>query len=221
MPLPNTPFTLCGGCMCRSVRYQIIVPAFEERPLNPTDRQKQARLPVVATDSCNTCRQATGAVLPIWMCVPADMLQMKLAPWLNGPPAVNEEAAAIDKQTLEPTPTSEAFLLADTHIYPSSSPSPSSTTLRTYPSSPGVTRSFCGLCGTSLTFSRKPMTAGYPDMFDVLLGTLDREWVEQDWLAPERHFWLSCEIPWVNRILLGGGLPRYSRSRLEEGTGGG
>ena len=65
------------------------------------------------------------------------------------------------------------------------------------------------------------MTAGYPDMFDVLLGTLDREWVEQDWLAPERHFWLSCEIPWVNRILLGGGLPRYSRSRLEEGTGGG
>jgi hypothetical protein len=67
-----------------------------------------------------------------------------------------------------------------------------------YASSPGVGRSFCASCGTSLAF-----TAGYmPGLVDVTVASLD----DPEALAPQMHIWESQRLPWIH---LGDGLPRH------------
>jgi len=58
-----------------------------------------------------------------------------------------------------------------------------------YPSSPGVTRTFCGVCGTTLTYRDQSR----PDSVDITTATLD---------APERfvptfEIWIEHKIPWM------------------------
>ena len=73
--------------------------------------------------------------------------------------------------------------------------------LNFYQSSPAVTRTFCGRCGTNLTyFISDGMGEGFPEIFDVVLGTLDREVLEKDWMAPDRHCWWSCGIKWIQEL---------------------
>ncbi len=54
-------------------------------------------------------------------------------------------------------------------------------------SSPGVTRTHCGTCGTPLTFADGPAT------LDVTIATLD----DPEALVPEREIWLSHRPGWV------------------------
>ncbi len=44
------------------------------------------------------------------------------------------------------------------------------------------------------------MGEGFPEIFDVILGTLDREDLEKEWMAPDRHCWWSCGINWVQDL---------------------
>lgn len=69
-------------------------------------------------------------------------------------------------------------------------------------SSPGVTRGFCGTCGSSLTYERDDL----PDEIDVTVGTLDHP----ERAAPADHTWDDERLPWLDRV---GGLPRFARSR--------
>lgn len=41
----------------------------------------------------------------------------------------------------------------------------------------GVTRRFCARCDTGVTYPRPPLPEGWPDLFDFVLGTMNRE----DW----------------------------------------
>ena len=66
-------------------------------------------------------------------------------------------------------------------------------TLRFYESSPGVWRGFCGRCGTPLTY----WSAELPQVMDLALGTLDREFLDSEDLRPERHMWIGPGISWV------------------------
>lgn len=60
----------------------------------------------------------------------------------------------------------------------------------TYASSPGVTRSFCGACGTPIAFA-----AEYVDgMIDITIGSLD----QPDRLAPAFHTWDAERLPWLH-----------------------
>ena len=61
------------------------------------------------------------------------------------------------------------------------------TTIRFFHSSLKRTRAFCGHCGTNVNHQIWPMVEGFPDIFDVVLGTVDREGLEVvggwDWAA--------------------------------------
>jgi len=71
-----------------------------------------------------------------------------------------------------------------------------------FSSSPGVTRSFCGKCGTPLTYRRE----GRSIEIDVMLATLDRA-AE---LAPADHIYMADALPWDRP---GDGLPQHLGTR--------
>jgi hypothetical protein len=55
-------------------------------------------------------------------------------------------------------------------------------------SSPGVVRTFCGKCGTPLTYQR----TSKPDTIDVTTVTLDRP----DDFAPTKEIWIEHKLAW-------------------------
>ena|SRR5689334_6083819 len=57
-----------------------------------------------------------------------------------------------------------------------------------FESSPGVTRTFCGRCGTPLTYRRESR----PDSIDATTATLDHP----DDFAPDKEIWLSHKLQW-------------------------
>lgn len=56
-------------------------------------------------------------------------------------------------------------------------------------SSPGVERTFCGRCGTSLTYRRD----SNPQSIDIQTATLD----SPDAFAPTREIWLEHRLTWM------------------------
>ena len=74
-----------------------------------------------------------------------------------------------------------------------------------YASSVKVTRTFCGKCGTALTYQR----ADVPDSIDVTLGSMD----DPEVLRPEDHTWTESRLSWIS---LGDGLPAYPHERKVE-----
>lgn len=81
-------------------------------------------------------------------------------------------------------------------------PSPASekTLLTFYESSEGRRRSFCGRCGTNLAYAMFPTPEGWPEMLDVVLGTVDREYLDGHHLEPERQLWWDCGIDWIRSL---------------------
>ncbi|MBA2344285.1 MAG: GFA family protein [Rubrobacter sp.] len=72
-------------------------------------------------------------------------------------------------------------------------------------SSPGVTRTFCGTCGTSLTYQND----GDPDSIDVTTASLDRP----ETFPPTRHIWTEDRLAWVG---VDEGLPQFHGSSSED-----
>lgn len=58
-----------------------------------------------------------------------------------------------------------------------------------FASSPGKQRTFCGRCGTSLTYRREDR----PDSIDIHTATLD----DPDAFPPTREIWLEEKIAWM------------------------
>jgi hypothetical protein len=73
---------------------------------------------------------------------------------------------------------------------------------REYASSPGVLRTFCGRCGTPLTYRN----VRRPAEVDITLGSLD----EPDRAAPVDHIWMQDAPSWD---LASDGLPRHPQGR--------
>jgi hypothetical protein len=69
-------------------------------------------------------------------------------------------------------------------------------------SSPPVRRTFCGACGTPLTYRHE----SYDDAIDVTTCSLD----EPEQFPPTHHSWLSHDVRWVK---FGDGLPAFQESR--------
>ncbi len=158
MPVPDHELTLNGGCNCGSIRYRVDVPELAKRPYHPAKQDIQ--FPMIATDHCNDCRKATGSVISMWLCVPATMLSVRLRP------------APTD--TIKTTQDCGSYHPSMTALRENSAESLGST-LRWYVSSPQRTRTFCGHCGTNVTYAIFPLPEGDQQMFEVVLGTLDRE----------------------------------------------
>ena len=69
---------------------------------------------------------------------------------------------------------------------------------RIYESSPGVQRSFCGTCGSPISY----WTDRRPDIVDLYAGTLE----DMSALPPTLHVHTREQLPWFEVI---DGLPRY------------
>lgn len=74
---------------------------------------------------------------------------------------------------------------------------------KSFSSSPPVTRSFCGDCGTSLTYQHESS----PDTIDVTAATLD----EPDEFAPTKEIWVEQKVNWE---VLNDSLPHFARSSI-------
>ena len=72
-----------------------------------------------------------------------------------------------------------------------------------FASSPGVTRSFCGACGTSLTWQH----AERPASIDVTTATFD----DPDAFAPTKEIWVEHRIGWE---ALNPAIAHYARSSV-------
>jgi hypothetical protein len=72
-----------------------------------------------------------------------------------------------------------------------------------FESSPGIFRTFCGACGTSLTWR----SAARPDTIDVTTASLD----QPDDFAPTKEIWVEHKLSWetANPVL-----PHYARSSV-------
>jgi hypothetical protein len=71
-----------------------------------------------------------------------------------------------------------------------------------FSSSPPVRRTFCGLCGTPLTYAH----ADSPGSIDVTTCSLDAP----QSFPPTHHSWLSDDVGWLR---FGDGLPAFPQSR--------
>lgn len=69
-------------------------------------------------------------------------------------------------------------------------------------SSPPVTRTFCGACGTPLTY----LTRDEPEWIDVTVISLD----DPDAVTPDDHIWTEHRLPWLD---LDDDLPRWRRGQ--------
>jgi hypothetical protein len=73
---------------------------------------------------------------------------------------------------------------------------------REFRSTPAVMRSFCGDCGTPLTYRHD----SYVDTLDITTCSLD----EPNRFAPTHHSWLLHDLAWVK---FGDGLPTFQEFR--------
>ena len=72
-----------------------------------------------------------------------------------------------------------------------------------FESSPGVTRMFCGRCGTALTWQK----ASDSDSIDITTATLDAP----DAFPPTKEIWVEHRLGWA---ALDPSLPHYARSSV-------
>jgi hypothetical protein len=72
-----------------------------------------------------------------------------------------------------------------------------------FESSPGVKRSFCARCGSTLFWRREGRR---PEEIDIAAGTID----QADALVPQDHIFVKTRRPWMP---LCDGLPAYPDSR--------
>ena len=73
---------------------------------------------------------------------------------------------------------------------------------REFESSPGVNRTFCGQCGTPLTYR----SAKRPEEVDLTIGSLERP----ELAPPADHIWMDDAPSWDRP---GDGLPQYAGAR--------
>ena len=77
-----------------------------------------------------------------------------------------------------------------------------------FQSSTPVKRTFCGLCGTSLTYKH----TNTPEEIDITTASLDKP----DEFSPVRHVWVSEKVGWVD---LNDDLPQFERTSTNRHEG--
>ncbi|EXJ69767.1 uncharacterized protein A1O5_06838 [Cladophialophora psammophila CBS 110553] len=211
MPLPKRPLILHGGCNCRAIRFRISVPGFADRPLAPYRSShtggaasvgvddNDTRVPFVLIDHCNDCRRATSAALP--MCIVTETRTVEISCLPREGVADRIQARRDKDLNDESRHWSPIEPVLTCHESLSTIPFTTPSTLGHYVSSPGRNRWFCANCGTPLAYSVSegslPKDWHWPKMFDIWLGTLDREDLVNEWMRPDHALWCHFAVPWI------------------------
>ena len=212
MPLPPGAFKVSGGCSCGAIRYHVYVPKASHRPLHPRSRPSATtpptHLPIVFTDHCNDCRRSNGSIIPSWISGPVEwfdvelMLRQDLPSTNRGPQMSTGLAEDMVARLGEP------MCITGDRAFSGPHESTANTYLQYYESSPGCIRSFCARCGTHLSFMAP---ADMPALVDIVLGTVDRKVLEQEWMMPDRQNWCDLAMPWVKGLAEGGAWDRMAK----------
>jgi hypothetical protein len=182
--LPKEALTLTGGCFCGACRYTIAVPALEDRPIyppaaptpiSPTETVK-TRVPIIDLDHCQMCRRVSGAIVQCWFICPTDWIKWELRTTDDNTVSISCEDGV--------GPTAKE---GDFH-------------LKRFAATDRATRSFCGKCGTNLTYMNR-RTDRAP-IIDITVGSLDQESFEL--AKPDRHGWWEFGTGWVKDLLTKG-----------------
>jgi hypothetical protein len=217
---------LNGGCNCHSIRYRITVPPLSLRPKAPYHTPganlgpSAPTIPCVFADHCNDCRSATSSVLPMAFVADTSTVEISFLMGENvngkvGTEMIGDEQRMWAKLEDVVVPLESEMSPASPIVYGGVT-----TTLGLFLSSPNRYRWFCTRCGTPLGYS-VPLAAQppfwkeipAPRMFDIWLGTFDRDVLENEWMRPEKVMWTHFGITWV-RELSKCGLPDASRHPL-------
>ncbi|KAL9610189.1 MAG: hypothetical protein Q9167_005093 [Letrouitia subvulpina] len=213
MPLPATALTIRGGCNCRAVRYEISVPPISNRPIHPYS-DGSVHIPFTVICHCNDCRCASGGLVLAGICSATHMVRISLLPRTSPMPPLQTTRVELPNDDAE-----RAWVPAQDVFRPSSTLDvPADSFLRAYKPSEDVTRTFCGRCGTNVTYSRHPMPDDWPEMLDILMGTVDKECLEKEELKPDRHVWWGKGIGWVKSLFDEDGreIPKHPLARLTD-----
>jgi len=199
MPLPDHPFLLTGGCSCGAIRYRIQVPQTSDRPPVPwVPPESKLTLPSSITCHCNDCRRASASILAAGVLqIPGPMLTVSALSPSESEPEYHTgrildvmddayDAAVADSQRPPYLPATDVLRAAGEQ----------KTWLRFFHSfncGPNAGRGFCGRCGTPLSYHFRLIPSmvhggklpdGWVDIFDIYLGSIDKEFLAKDWLLP-------------------------------------
>jgi hypothetical protein len=215
MPLPDEAITVTGGCNCGAIRYRIAIPPVSQRPNLPFSPPSEGiTLPVSMTCHCNDCRRATASLLaPAILQVPAPMITVSALSPGSGSSSGSAAPTRITGRVLDVLADDYDAAKADADRPPYR---PATEVLRamaddeptwlrffhSFDCGASFSRAFCGRCGTHFCFhfaltpdftydGRLP--DGWSDLFDIYLGSVDRRFLDTDWLDPESeiHFGLG------------------------------
>jgi hypothetical protein len=195
--LPRDAFKLRGGCFCNAIKYTISVPELAQRPLIPnppskplgTRNEVHEHLPAIFIDHCNSCRRTVGSILQAWFLCPQAWVEPELES--RAPESHSVKPAVID------------FVTPDEALQ-------ELTFVKGFKSSEYCTRTFCGKCGTHLTFhysgpnQEQAEKANWGPYFDITLGSLDEASAEIEGVRPDRQVWAANGIEWVKQLVLDG-----------------
>lgn len=187
--LPETPFTLHGGCNCKALRYTLPVPELSARPIvfpaAASAGQGDIRLPMFNVDHCDDCRRATGSLTTFWMVVPRAEISFQCV--LRD--SEEEHVTLSGEELLFPTTESKKTFIVH------------------YNSSHNDTfgadciRSFCGRCGTTISVGYSPWKFPIAASCSIQMGTLDREDLEKEGVRLQRHFFCEDGVKWVVKMI--------------------
>ncbi|ORY58849.1 uncharacterized protein BCR38DRAFT_413166 [Pseudomassariella vexata] len=211
MPLPREPFTIHGGCNCKAIRYRISVPPHKDRVLSPYCTPGgdigDHRLPVTQICHCNDCRHATAQLPSFILMALTSSVQVSAAPTLADIEALGNEHTW--------TPGTEMFDHTNT-VH-------KETWLGLYKSTPVRSRWFCKRCGVQIAYNLDagsvPEEWGWPVMVNFCLGTVDREYLEKDYMKPDHANWTALGIPWVRDLVTKGRVDEHPLFALDRGMG--
>lgn len=140
-------------------------------------------MPFISIDHCESCRVGSGGLVQSWMIMPQAWVTFDLQPKKEGHSLVQSYAAH------------DVVMPVERII--------EETSLRVYKSSMDVHRTFCGACGSTLTWaSDDNEKAGYGPILDLAVGTLDRDSIVM--VKPDRVGWWNDGIPWIRELLRNG-----------------
>jgi hypothetical protein len=200
--LPSTPFVLHGGCFCKAITYTISVPALSSRPPIPDlptrpfgpQTTVAERLPMIDLDHCNSCRRVAGAIVQCWIICPQRWVTFSLLSRTDSTPGEERITSLTTEEVLCPSKELEER-----------------TFVKGFDSSEHAHRTFCGRCGTPLSYqysgSDDEMTKeeNWGPYVDIALGTLEKESVEMEGMRPGRQGWFGDGIEWVKKVFDEGG----------------
>lgn len=158
---------------------------------------------LAGTCTCASCRRVSGFDITFWAFMPVSNI------FLSPPLPSSDSSAAADSATrATPFPP-----------WPQGSDFPTWGTMRTYASSPGVTRSFCSVCGANIFWAGDAEHTGRKGVLDVAVGLLD---ARSGARAEEVLRWWTERVSFVEEgvhrglcVGLEGGLKEWGKGRSE------